>query len=673
MAADARLAQIGVDWDRSEPAVNLARLDALAKQLEPRDEIAMNRVVALYGVLRRHDRAVEVFTEWMAHHPTDVRLMRFRGDLLKTARRYPEAIATYEEALKIEPSETTFERLGQAYVGAGNFPEAAKTFDRMAALNAGARIRALSAKGAMFLMIGLNQQVIDTFNELGDTASSSDPRVAWTMGKALAAMGKFADARARLSLVPRHAAQYGQAQLMLAKLEQQAGNIPDAQNRLLRLTSDRATAEAAARELVLMGIKNRDEENILKWSERAIAIPNAGPSYKLEWLGIRAGLFAESGKWDLVEKTTKDALALDPKSIRLTASRILLAAYQNRADDAKAAYAQAGADLTKTDLGALLAVALGVPVNVEAKKSAVTAFLAALDAGDRDGARAAIEKAGAVNNTVYRSDLLAMLQKHEGDLSGLRQAVRRTAMANVALESGLPNLCEKISREVVDADPKFVPAHGLLFAALSRLNKPFDEAITRVERALPESTLALFLAATKLAKAGDFAAAIKSTRQILEREPNHDFALYRLSGLTVAAKDFSAAIDVLEQLATKDGPYKVPATNDLAYYLLTKRPDQLARAYDIAKTVRGVAPNLPQIYVILGRLEHLRGNQAEAMTNLLRALAMGQDESPTLHLWLSETYQKQGNTQWSRFHLQAAASGPKDDEHVAQAVAALKG
>src|SRR5690606_14188965 len=120
------------------------------------------------------------------------------------------------------------------------------------------RIRALWLKADLFTDLGLLEDAKRVIEELGKASSPDDPRILFAMGQCLAGLDDVAGGRTRLSLIPRHSSQYGAAQISLAVLDERAGDVAGARDRLEKLASDRILAADAIRALIETGVRHKD-------------------------------------------------------------------------------------------------------------------------------------------------------------------------------------------------------------------------------------------------------------------------------------------------------------------------------------------------------------------------------------------------------------------------------
>lgn len=64
-----------------------------------------------YVEQRKFDLAIQSCNDGIKHHPGKVELHRVKAEALEKLERYPEAVQSYDEALKVDPDESLVKRL----------------------------------------------------------------------------------------------------------------------------------------------------------------------------------------------------------------------------------------------------------------------------------------------------------------------------------------------------------------------------------------------------------------------------------------------------------------------------------------------------------------------------------------------------------------------------------
>ncbi len=83
-------------------AAAVEQLQTLHKT-NPKDAQIMLHLGMVYTVMKKYEKAADVFTAILAEHPDEVEAMRGRGDALLNQGHRAEAIADYERAVKLQP------------------------------------------------------------------------------------------------------------------------------------------------------------------------------------------------------------------------------------------------------------------------------------------------------------------------------------------------------------------------------------------------------------------------------------------------------------------------------------------------------------------------------------------------------------------------------------------
>ena len=653
-AIDAMIAMIDLTWKVADEATQLRRLGEATDALKANGLQKIGKIVDRYQRLNRPDKALEAIEKWLTREPKSILLLTAKGDLLAGQLKITESIAAYEQAVALAPETVLlFERLAQTFRLANDFPAVEKTLDRMARIDTAARIRALWIKVDLFIDLGLVQQAKLVVDELAKVSKPDDPRVLYTMGQCMALLDDMAGARTRLSLVPRHSPYYGSAQLVLARLDEAAGNPDAVRSRLEQLLAEKVVHAEAVQALIEWGIRNRDYVNLLKWSERAVQMDRMEGSSRMRWLRIRSVAQASTGDFLGLEKSLEQMVQLE-STPSTRAARIAVLIQIGRLEDAKKLLAS-DAVVSGSDHGALLSLALSVSPDAGVKAKPLTKFLEAISIADAAKAVLAAEKLGAINNTVYASDLRELAGKLKLGSPTIADACRKLAMGIVALETGVPPLCERMANDVVGAHPEFTLAHALLLASAIAQDKSVDAIRNHILERLPDSSLAIYVRLHMATSARKWAEGIAVAAKLLEREPGHDHVTQRLVTLYKLAGDDQNATAFMKKLAAANGPFRDSAANDLAYRLAQAGGEQLEEARRIATELRRKYPLDPNIADTLGWIEHLRGDQ-QAAFRLLAFSVSRMSKSADVQYHIGAIYRALGNDRWAKMHLTAAAS-----------------
>ena len=276
---------------------------------------------------------------------------------------------------------------------------------------------------------------------------------------------------------------------------------------------------------------------------------------------------------------------------------------------------------------------------------------------------------------VFATDLLASLDRSDTSSAQLTEAYRPLALAYIAYQSGLPKLCAEISWVAMGDTPALALAHAMYVQTQLDQDRSTAGALTRLNAVLPDSGVSLFLSAREKVAGSGHTEAMADVLKLLSREPDNFHVRYLMSQLLVSTGQTDTAIDMLEELYAESAlrpsamvntsvsafgqydtdadPLEFAVANDLACLLAEHRPDRLEEAYRIAREVAGRSkPNGPMLDT-LGWIEHLRGNDAQALKHLCRAVAIANAE-PQIHAHLAVVYRTLGIKTWAQYHSNAA-------------------
>jgi tetratricopeptide (TPR) repeat protein len=522
----------------------------------------------------------------------------------------------------------------------------------------------------MYLSLGLHKPAVEALKGMETLGRTNDPRVRLALGQGLAALGRDEEARNQLSLVPRPAMQYPAAQFLLVRLEQKAGAIEQAKRRLEALASDSRTVERAVSELINLTMRSREHQQLLDWSDKVLKLNTLPAPIRLQWLAMRRAIQAAKGDLAGLEVTLAMTGELNPDDVAVKAARTALLLHLNRKDEALKLY-QSSPTLMSSDVGALLAVAMGQTPVKDARRAPLTRVLESLAAADVAAAIAAAEGIATANNTLYRSDVRAFLAGSVTKAGDLPPAARQTALAAAAMEAALPVVAELAAEGALARNPQFAPAHALLVSALYQQGKSIDQARGRILREMPDSALNLFLSIRESEDADKTQQAIDGSLKLLEREPGHETVRYRLATYYVHLNKIDEALAIMEAMARQPGPLQTSAINDMAYLLAEHKPQRRDEARQWAGKLAAAAPNVPAFADTLGWIEHLDGRHEAAIEHLARSV-LAQPGNTETHYHLALAYEAAGQPRWARYHFEAAAAGPAHKAYVKDAAARLK-
>lgn len=656
-AARAALAQLDMLWPELDDAARLSRLKLIEPRLSPDDMPAVTATVTRYAMARRADMAIALVDHWMGQRPSDASLPALRGEILTQAGRFADAIESYRQSVKLEPEVALhYERLALALMRAGDYAAAEKVYDQMGTIDIGTKISSLWGKGNLFLHVGLDQQAVSTFSELDKIGRRGDPRVLLVLGRGLIGLGRDDEARKSLLLIPPHSSHFGVAQVLLVRLEMKSGALESARSRLNLLAKDPKTVGAAVRELVTLNFRQGNDAQLLDWSDAVLKLDELPPAYRSQWLTIRFAIQSKNRDWPALEKTLGIAHAgsLNPSSV--LAARVGTLIHLKKMEEAKSLL-QSDRALLSSPGGALLSVALGMPVASIDQMPATTQVFHALSKGDLATARSAAARVLPLTTTTFRSDYVEWLGKAPQDAEQLAAKSRQFALALVMRDAALPALAEDICKSIIKDAPTFAPAYSLLLQTLEEQQMSLGDTQKAVIAAFPDSSLALYCQAILAGKEGtpaQLGKAIELTQKALARESQHEWLQYHLAGLFRAAGQFDQAIDTLKTLHPYANRLRPIVTNDLAYRIALHQPQNLPTAYSLAKGLVEAVPTVAAYKDTLAWIEHLRGNNDEAM-RLMTSVIPELRASAEVHHHMGVVYQAKGNVTWAKYHLAVAA------------------
>ena len=640
-------------------------LDNLAATLNTAGINLQHRLLSQYGYLGHEMKALSVVGGWIAQYPDNVNYLKWKSELLLKMGHGSEAEKVLVQAIRLAPNSVTLHRyLAQAKVIQLDYPAAVKVMGQMGELDSGAKIASLVAQGELCLSIGLTNEAVRTFGELELAGKAQDPRILFAVGKAEDELGHSENAISRLSRIPAHAMQYAAAQVYIAKVDQRLGRIERARERLESLLDHPQSARNAALELLKLNLRDKQHEAMLAWVERALAVDWLPDHVKAQWLKVKITVNANRGQWEDVARTLAMLANLKSDSPEIALARIVVLHWLNRIEKAAQIY-RATPALAQMPLGPLVAMLVDEQVEQTQSELALSRYLRALCVADIPAARDAVP-ALEPRKTLFKSDLLKILDQYNAKDVSTRKAAKSLARGLIALEVGLPQMAKEQAERVVGDMPAMLPAYGFLVQAQLDLLEPIDGTLGLVHRNVPNSALGAYLAARASTKEKKWEDAIKGYAELLEREPGNVHAEYHLTHALHRSGDFDGAMASLKKIVIGNGPYRALAGNDLAYLLAEHQPDGLEEAYAVAKQALAIDSGNPAIFDTIGWIEHKRGRNEIARTLLTRGV-MGLGDMGDVHYHLGVVYQALGNVQWGKYHLVQAANSNADEAVVKNA------
>lgn len=658
----ATLAQIDISltsWKKGDDATApTKRLEALLTILTPEDRAVAFQIVRRLSVLQQYDSALKIVDGWLAQTPDNTSMQVIKGGLLLEAGRNVEAADVYLQATKVAPENAQlWLRLAQAYSRGYQFPQAENAYRMLGKLGTGARAASLTELGQLYAALGLNQQATEVFEELDREGNLRDPRIIYAMGIAAKAIGKDDIAMNRFNQVPESSTLYSSAQIKITQIDQAHGRTDDARKRLSDLARNPATAVAAVQELANMSMRNKNEEQILRWSDQMLRMDSLPTSQRLVWLNLRAELAMSHRDWTGASQTLAQLYVLSAENPQIGARRILVALQTNKPDEARAIYRE-NKVLQQSPLGESLAALLGVESDAAAAKlPPLVQYYVAMRLGDVEMAKATVSSMPP-QPMLYRSDMLAATQRPDISTPEFKGAMGSLFAAELAQAVGMNELAAQLSENVLTRYYGLGLAQSVSAKTAAAVQNTPRQMWVKMAQQVPGTAAAELANSQVNVLDQKYDAAAENVRKLYAMEPDNVFVEYRLAGILIQAKKNDEAIKLLEQIVTKNDRFGVVASNDLAYMLAVHRPERLDEARKMADKARAALPNNPALLDTIGWINHL-GNDNKAAQPLLVRASSAMRTSAEVHHHLGVVYAANGNKDWGRYHLQAAKSLPE--------------
>lgn len=160
-------------------------------------------------------------------------------------------------------------------------------------------------------------------------------------------------------------------------------------------------------------------------------------------------------------------------------------------------------------------------------------------------------------------------------------------------------------------------------------------------------------------------------REALEKNPEDAGSAFVLGMLLQDQGEFQEA-EQLYRMVLDQKPDFVPAQNNLAYLYAehSTDPAQLQTALELALQAAG--RGAPEALDTLGWVYHKSGNQQQALSTLMRALDMKQDDPAVLY-HLAEVHQALGNAEQAQGYARRVLEVQPDGDFAARARTLLEG
>ncbi len=651
-SAMAKLRQIEIAATRENRDQLVAKLEELAKQVGPDDKRVRLELIRRLMDVQRFEPALKLIEDWIQLQPEQVSVLRLKAEMFTRMGRLDDAVEVLKQTITRQPEDDAIRRqLAAVHVARLDYPAAEAVYLEVAQLDEGARINALTDLGQLFTGLGLYAPATETFARIEKEGKVRDPRVMLAMGRAYMALKKNDLARPQLEAVPEYAQQYAQAQVMLAQIDQAAGQTEAAQKRLMKLAAEPRTGSLAAFEMLKLNLRNRNAEELIRWSDQNLALDTLPLDLRRAWLNMRV-LMADLRRdtrmiMDSLDRMTK----LFPEAQQIHAARVLVFFTEGKIEQAR--LSMQGSNLLTSRFGPLAAAMLGDKPAVGADVSAIDAYIIAMSQGDVATARRAIDRLEPIKG-IFASDLRMATDRPDAASLEMQLAFRQLAAALLAQRCNLSQMAVDTCIGLLDKHPYLTLAYAVEAQALMDMEQPTDRIVQRLRQNLPSASVTMYVSAMEANRVKDFATAVPLLEKLLEREPGNEHVRYAMTQAYTSADKADQAIPLLEKLRENPGSYAAAVANDLAYLLAEHRKERIDEAYALARKAAEMTNNNPAILDTLGWVQHLRGDSKAALEPLGRAIS-SLPNIPDVHYHIGSAYLQVGNQTWARYHLEEAA------------------
>lgn len=237
------------------------------------------------------------------------------------------------------------------------------------------------------------------------------------------------------------------------------------------------------------------------------------------------------------------------------------------------------------------------------------------------------------------------------------------SMAEKAYEEG-----EKILRLGLERMPENVYLRLRLGSYLAALTR-YDEAIPELSRArelAPDNPAVLRALSLAQSRTGDTSAAAASAKELYQRVPNNDTAIFYAARLQANGQD-REAIEIYRNLL-ENIPDNPLVLNNLA--ALLAGTGELEEAERLARRANALVSENPQLMDTLGWILHQRGRHEEASRLLEQAVSFAPSEA-SLRYHYGVVLAQQGNREAARRELTEAVRLDPEAKWTAEAQSRL--
>lgn len=627
-------------------------LERLALNVGPDKQRIRQDLLRRYAVYLGTNAALTLLDQWAEQEPDNATLLQWRGQVLMKGDRPVEAAAVFNLAIKLAPDFLALRlELGRAYEASLDFPNAQQAYQQAAELGTQAKVAAFSELADMNLRLGLFAPALALYHQLHDQGMTLPSEAMLAMGRIYWRMGQAEMARRWLEAITLLSPQYASAQITLADLELGAKEPAAAKQRFTRLARNSRTVPTLVQEMLDRNPLAEETGVIVGWIAQGIDEMALPADSRAAWLKVRYRQIVRQADWQQALDTLTALANLEPATPERSVARIVLLVRMGQREQATELW-RGNSALQDLPVAPLLQLSLaGAASSRIQERQGLIAWLVAMANGQVAQAQRALDKAEPAR-AFFRQDLLATTRLPDATALPMQDAYRQIALGVLAQRAGLPAMAQTIAEEVLTRLPELIPAHALRAESLLDRNLPTDQALAAARQAIPDSALTKSLTASAQALASEFDAAAGHYQALLQREPDNDHLLFLLAQVHYAAKRFDEAIKALEPLTKHENPYRSMASNDLAFLLAQEHPDKLNEARQVAGDALALMPNNPYLLDTLGWIEHLRGNDQEALTLLCRSLV--NLPLPQTKEHVAVVYEALGQNDWAKQMRQAA-------------------
>ncbi len=662
----ALIRELVATWDSDSPARRMANLDAATARVSGEDTAVLIELSRRYAMLGRADQALSIVQRGLSQTPDDEVLLGVKAGVLVMLGRTSDAVDSYRRVLALSGEDDAVRvRYARALSADGQRPEAEDELMRLIRDGGPASLAARAALLETYQELGLHRRVATMVNAMLDKLPvGEDAALDRAIGKSLMEQGRYEEAQDRLHGIAEGSAYYPSAQVLYAQSEAEAGELQAAMGRVAGLMADPVMARRVAPVLLALDLTESNHRSLLVRADSETDVEAMPYDLALRWQALRLRLSDQQGEWRLAESTLERVARLDDADDSVTALRVVLMYRRGEVQEAVALLTQTPR-LEGSATGSLLSFGLGTEPPASGRVHPMAKVLQALAASDTETLGAAVSGYTGVR-TLFSDDVLASLNGGGVADEPWLASCKDLAMATVAMEGRMPGLAEALSGQAIDKSPENISAYALLSAAMIEKGDSVEGMSNRVRSAAPDSSITLMLDAMGRVSAGDHKGAITPLRDLVQRHPGNPYLAYQLAQELNAAGQGDEAIAVLTPIAEGDGPYRLAATNDLAYLLAGRGGSEVDQAVGLARSVLRALPESPAVMDTAGWVEHQRGRDKAALALMTRAIASLSDE-PEAHYHLGAVYHALNQDRWARYHLEQAASGPDEARGVRQA------